>query len=159
MENGDISEVENCLGTKMCPTCYDFTTYELANFFGNHAFSIVLISRILQSANTFLGTTDETIEQLARVYSCRIWSTYPWMKKRKPFELGGVLHLCLSFEAGDFAERTMVMVSLKCIQAYTSTARWDGSAIMANAMAYTGRLPFIKTQDCTVELKGVGCRS
>ncbi|KAI0131774.1 hypothetical protein BJ170DRAFT_717519 [Xylariales sp. AK1849] len=158
MAAGDITAVQNLPGNDAVPKCYDFSSYELANWFGTHAFFVVVVSRILQKANAFLGHMDESIEQTAVDFSRRIWSTHPWMQRRRPLASDGVPHLCLSWEAGTVVERSMVLAALETIRPNTPSPGWNEATITANAMAFTGRLQFIKTQDWTVELRGIGCR-
>jgi hypothetical protein len=156
MDSGDIYEVENWLSADVLPTCYEFSNYDLASWFGTHALFLVTTSRTLQAASALLGHMDDSTEQLARDFSCRIWMTYPWMKKRKPLELGGVPHLCSSFEAGTLAERTMVITALEEIKPSTPDARWTEATVMTHAMAFSGRLFPMTTEEYGTELWGLG---
>jgi hypothetical protein len=158
MRGDDIVEIESQHGVDNFSASYDFSSYELGNWFGTHALFGVLISRITQSCYSFLGHIDESVEETAKHYSRRLWLTYPYMELRKPLELGGTLHLSLSYEAGTVVERVAIVAALGDGNPNSLVSEWTEATITANALAFTGRLPFVKTQDPNVEFQGIGCR-
>ncbi|KAK8081089.1 hypothetical protein PG997_008907 [Apiospora hydei] len=152
---------------KFTPTSYEFANYNLANFFRAHAFFTIIALRILQCANTFLtplspyggytecGEEDQSchshspkqqqqqqLQSKILDFSRRLWQVYPYMRRRRPLELGGTLHLVVAYEAGDARQKALTCAALREVE-----SGHDGSfpppdedaTIVAEAMALTGR--------------------
>ncbi|KAK7955731.1 uncharacterized protein PG986_004953 [Apiospora aurea] len=168
------------------PTSYDFANYNLANFFRVHAFFTIIALRFLQCANTFLtplspyggytecGEQDQSchshspkqqqqqqqqqLQSKILDFSRRLWQVYPYMRRRRPLELGGALPLVVAYEAGDGRQKALTCAALREVETgqdgpspppppLAASVPWDeGAAIVAEAMALTGR-SFVTHQD------------
>lgn len=158
MGGDDIIEVKRHHDVHGVSVSYDFSSYDLGYLFGTHALFGVLLCRILQSSQSSLSRVDESVDATARHYSRRLWLTHPYMELRQPLQGGGIMHLSLSYEAGTVAERAAVVATLENFSPQSVRPGWVEATITANALAFTGRLPFFRTQDLDVELRGIGCR-
>ncbi|KAK8052320.1 hypothetical protein PG993_003705 [Apiospora rasikravindrae] len=151
------------------PTSYEFANYNLANFFRAHAFFTVIMLRILQCANSFLapplgsygyteGGEDQSCPSPGQQqhqsklleFSQRLWQAYPYMRRRRPLELGGDLHLVVAYESGDARQRALTCAALRDVEPgqdgsspppLAADVSWgdEGTTIVAEAMTLTGR--------------------
>ncbi|KAI1128985.1 hypothetical protein F5Y10DRAFT_163339 [Nemania abortiva] len=161
-ETGDITIVENTIRPGLFPECYKFANFPTAKLFGFHAMFSILACRFLQEANRVLTHSDPSIEKQARRYSKRIWMAYPWLRNQVPLAVDFTGSLVFSYESGNEEERAFCVAGLREMDSSRHPppiGEWVEATIMANAKAYSGRLPFMKTQDLKVEYDGVGCRS
>ncbi|KAI0114381.1 hypothetical protein GGR51DRAFT_442430 [Nemania sp. FL0031] len=161
-ESGDITVVENTTRPDLFPKCYKFTDFPTAKLFGFHALFSVITCRFLQEADQVLVHDDPFVEKQAKRYSKRIWMAYPWLRNQVPLAVDFTASLVFSYESGNKEEREFCVQSLREMDSSRHPppiGEWVEATIMANAKAYTGRLPFIKTQDLKVEYDGIGCRS
>ncbi|KAI1101695.1 hypothetical protein F4804DRAFT_291722 [Jackrogersella minutella] len=161
MESGDIMEVENLLGADLFPTYYEFRDIDTAKLFYIHAMYSIIIYRIMQEANSALEHYAPSVMKKCREYSRRIWMSYPWMRTRRPLAIEFTGALAFSYESANEEEREFCVRSLDDMEYFRRPppiGRWIDATIMANVKGYTGRVPFIKNQDVTIELCGLGCR-
>ncbi|KAI1371464.1 hypothetical protein F4677DRAFT_312149 [Hypoxylon crocopeplum] len=161
MESGDIVEVENVLDSDMIPTCYQFRDIDTAKLFYTHAMYSIILRRTLQEATTVLEHYVPNIMKRCREYSRRIWMCYPWMRTQRPLAIEYTAALAFSYESANEEEREFCVRSLEDMEYFRRPppiGRWIDATIMANVKGYTGRVPFIRTQDITIELCGLGCR-
>ncbi|KAI1329528.1 hypothetical protein F5Y16DRAFT_417582 [Xylariaceae sp. FL0255] len=161
-KNGDITEVTIDTHPDIMYTCYEFTNYPTAKLFTSHAMFSIIACRALQQANQALSYSDPSVEEQARVFSRRIWKSHPWAKDKTPMSIDFTGPLCFSFESGNEQEQIYCRQSLDEMESFRQPPPigvWSEETILANAQAYTGRLPFIKTQDSKVEYERIGCRS
>ncbi|KAJ2969959.1 hypothetical protein NUW58_g9841 [Xylaria curta] len=161
-EKGDITKVENTTRPDLFPKCYKFADFPTAKLFSSHALFSIITYRCLQEADSVLARTDPSIDRQARRFSVRTWMAYPWLRSQTPLAVDFTGSLVFSYEAGNKEEREFCIKSLREMDSSRHPppiGRWDEATIMANAKAYSGRLPFIKTQDPNVEYEGIGCRS
>ncbi|XXG95194.1 hypothetical protein Hte_001454 [Hypoxylon texense] len=161
MKSGDIVEVENVLDPDLFPTCYHFRDIDTAKLFYTHALLSIIISRTLQEANIVLEHYAPHLMKRCREYSKRIWMSYPYMRTQRPLAIEYTAALAFAYESANEEEREFCVRSLEDMEYFRRPppiGRWIEATIMANVKAYTGRVPFIKSQDVTVELCGLGCR-
>lgn len=162
MKSGDIVEVENpTLDPDLFPTCYQFRDIDTAKLFYTHALFSIIISRTLQEANIVLEHYAPNLMKRCREYSRRIWMSYPYMRTQRPLAIEYTAALAFAYESANEEEREFCVRSLEDMEYFRRPppiGRWIEATIMANVKAYTGRVPFIKSQDVTVELCGLGCR-
>ncbi|KAI0413332.1 hypothetical protein F5X98DRAFT_288283 [Xylaria grammica] len=161
-ESGAISKVENKTRPDLFSKCYKFEDFQTAKLFSTHAFFTIVTCRFLQEANRVLGHKDPLVEKQARRFSKRTWMAYPWLRSQTPLAVDFTACLVFSYESGNEEERKFCADGLREMDSSRHPppiGEWVEATIMANAKAYSGRLPFIKTQDPTVEYNGVGCRS
>ncbi|KAI1109607.1 hypothetical protein F5Y14DRAFT_22571 [Nemania sp. NC0429] len=161
-ESGAITKVENTARPDLFPKCYRFADFQTAKLFCSHALFSVITCRFLQEADSVLARRDPCVEKQAIRYSKRIWMAYPWMRNQTPLAVDFTAALVFSYESGNEEEREFCIASLRDMDSSRHPppiGEWVEETIMANAKAYSGRLPFIRTQDPKVEYDGVGCRS
>ncbi|KAI2605619.1 hypothetical protein GGR54DRAFT_440747 [Hypoxylon sp. NC1633] len=161
MESGDIIEVENFLDSDLLPTCYQFRNIDTAKLFYTQALYSIILRRTLQEATTVLETYIPSVTKRCREYSKRIWMCYPWMRTQRPLAIEYTAALAFSYESANEEEREFCVRSLEDMEYFRRPppiGRWIDATIMANVKGYTGRMPFIRTQDVTIELCGLGCR-
>jgi len=161
-ESGDIFEVENLDHPALFRRRFEFSNFSTAKLFTVHAMVSIITCRVLQEANRFLGRDDPSVEKKATWYSRRIWMSYPWMQNQAPLAVDYTAALAFSYESGDGDEREFCIRGLRGMEAFRRpppVGEWTDATIKANAKAFTGRLPFLKTQDPRVEYDGIGCRS
>ncbi|OTB03851.1 hypothetical protein M426DRAFT_170233 [Hypoxylon sp. CI-4A] len=162
VETGRVAEVENFLDQDMFATCYQFRDADTAKYFYTHAMFNIIISRTMQEANLVLERHDPSATKRCSEYSRRIWMCYPWMRTRRPLAVEYTGALAFSYEsANNEEEREFCVRGLEGMEYFRRpppVGQWIDATIMANVKAYTGRLPFIKNQDVTIELCGLGCR-
>ncbi|KAI1759798.1 hypothetical protein GGR53DRAFT_121679 [Hypoxylon sp. FL1150] len=161
MKSGDIVEVENLLNPDLFLTCYQFRDIDTAKLFYTHALFSIIIARTLQEANMVLEHYAPNLMKRCREYSRRIWMTYPYMRTQRPLAVEYTAALAFAYESANEEEREFCIRSLEDMEYFRRPppiGRWIEATIMANVKGYTGRLPFIKSQDVTVELYGLGCR-
>ncbi|KAI0871644.1 hypothetical protein GGS24DRAFT_53364 [Hypoxylon argillaceum] len=162
MKSGAIATVENTIRPDLFPKCYKFADFPTAKLFGFHALFSIIACRFLQEADRVLAQSDPFIEKQARRYSKRIWMAYPWLRNQVPLAVDFTASLVFSYESGNEVEREYCIAGLRAMDSSRHPppiGEWVEATIMANAKAYSGRLPFIKTQDLKVEYDGIGCRS
>ncbi|KAI1653776.1 hypothetical protein F4813DRAFT_245520 [Daldinia decipiens] len=162
MGSGDITEVENISNPDLFPTCYQFRDIDTAKLFYTHAMYSIIIHRTLQEADLVLENYNSGVMKRCREYSKRIWMSYCWMSAKIPLAVEYTAALVFSYESANEEEREFCMRSLGDLEYYRRpppVGRWIDATIMANVKGYTGRLPFIKTRDITIEMCGIGCRS
>ncbi|KAI0967175.1 hypothetical protein F4678DRAFT_254425 [Xylaria arbuscula] len=161
-EKGAITKVENTTRPSLFSRSYKFADFPTAKLFATHTLFSILACRFLQEADKVLGHADPSLEKQARQFSKRAWMAYPWLRSQTPLAVDFTACLVFSYEAGNAEERKFCA---RCLTDMDSSrhpppiGEWVEATIMANAKAYTGRLPFIKTQDKKVEYAGIGCRS
>lgn len=161
-ESGAITKVENTTRPDLFPRCYKFAEFQTAKLFCSHALFSVITCRFLQEADLVLGRRDPSLEKQAMRFSKRIWMAHPWMRNQTPLAVDFTAALVFSYESGNGEEREFCIAGLREMDSSRHPppiGEWVEATIMANAKAYSGRLPFIKTQDPKVEYDGVGCRS
>ncbi|KAI0832273.1 hypothetical protein F5Y06DRAFT_301503 [Hypoxylon sp. FL0890] len=161
MESGDIIEVDNFLDADLFPKCYQFCDIDTAKFFYIHAMYSIIIYRTVQEANSVLEHYAPSVMKKCREYSRRIWMSYPWMRMQRPLAIEYTGALAFSYESANEEEREFCVRSLDDMEFFRRPppiGRWIDATIMANVKGYTGRMPFIKSQDISIELYGVGCR-
>ncbi|KAI2633573.1 hypothetical protein GGS26DRAFT_51500 [Hypomontagnella submonticulosa] len=161
MESGDIFEVENPFDPDLFPTCYQFRDIDTAKLFYTHAMYCIIVCRTLQEANLVLENYAPSVIKRCREYSKRIWMSYPWMRTQRPLAIEYTAALAFSYEAANEEEKEFCVRSLEDMEYFRRPppiGRWIDTTIMANVKGYTGRVPFIKTQDITIEFCGLGCR-
>ncbi|KAI1077952.1 hypothetical protein F5B20DRAFT_248510 [Whalleya microplaca] len=159
---GDIAEVENLLCPDIAPTCYRFSDFETAKLFTSHAMCGVIVCRALEQADLVLDHHLLCVPERARELSKRIWMSYPWMRTQRPLAIEFTAALAFSYESANAVEREFVTGALEDMEYFRRpppVGSWIDATIMANVKGYTGRTPFIKTQDVNIELQGLGCRS
>ncbi|KAI1646663.1 uncharacterized protein F4817DRAFT_128165 [Daldinia loculata] len=162
IESGDITEVDNLLNPDLFPTCYQFRDIDTAKLFYTHAMYGIIIHRTLQEADLALENYNPSVMKRCREYSKRIWMSYCWMSAKIPLAVEYTAALVFSFESANEEEREFCMRSLGDLEYYRRpppVGRWIDATIMANVKGYTGRLPFLKSRDITIEMCGIGCRS
>ncbi|KAI1486401.1 hypothetical protein F5X96DRAFT_238400 [Biscogniauxia mediterranea] len=160
-ESGDITEVRNTLCPDLFPTCYEFSDYDTAKYFTFHALFGIICCRAQQQANQVLAQDDLSLEKRCRELSKRIWMSHAWMKTQRPLAVDFTGPLAFSYESGNSAERLFCIESLEDMEYFRRpppVGRWIDATIMANVKGYSGRVPFVTTQDISVELQGIGCR-
>lgn len=160
-ESGAVTKVENMICPDLFPKCYRFADWSTSKLFSCHASFSIMACRFLEEANRVLGHDDPFVEKQARRFSKRIWMSYPWLRCQIPLAVDFTASLVFAYESGNADERAFCMASLKEMDSSRHPppiGEWVEPTIMANAKAYTGRLPFIKTQDAKFEYDGVGCR-
>lgn len=160
--SGDIVQVENTTRTDVIPKYYKFADYPTAKLFTVHAFFGITVCRFLQEANRVLHQNDPSVEEQARKYSKRVWMSWPWLQDQTPLAVDYTAALAFSYESGNEEEREFTIACLEKMESHRHPppiGKWVEETIMANTKAFTGRLPFLKTQDPKVEFDGVGCRS
>ncbi|KAI2641320.1 hypothetical protein GGS21DRAFT_368813 [Xylaria nigripes] len=156
-----ITQVRNTTSFGLYPECYRFENFTTAKLFGGHACFSIITRRFLQEAGQVLGFVDQDLEKQARVFSKRIWMSSPWVQSQTPLGVDFTAGLVFSYESGNEEERKFCIASLEKMDSYRRPppiGQWAEETVMANAKAYSGRLPFIKTQDPKVEYDGIGCR-
>ncbi|KAI0173184.1 hypothetical protein GGR52DRAFT_376043 [Hypoxylon sp. FL1284] len=161
-EAGDIAEVASYLEPDLFPTCYRFRDADTAKLFYTHALLAIIVSRTLQEANVVLENYAPALMKRCREYSRRIWMSYPYMRTQRPLAVEYTAALAFAYESANEEERAFCVRSLEDMEYFRRPppiGRWIEATIMANVKGYTGRVPFIKSQDVTVELCGLGCRS
>ncbi|KAI1134747.1 hypothetical protein F5Y05DRAFT_199543 [Hypoxylon sp. FL0543] len=161
MESGDIVEVDNFLDADLFPKCYQFSDIDTAKFFYTHAMYSIIVYRTMQEANLVLEHYAPSVMKKCREYSQRIWMSYPWMRMQRPLAIEYTAALAFSYESANEEEREFCVRSLDDMEFFRRPppiGRWIDGTIMANVKGYTGRIPFIKSQDVSIELYGVGCR-
>ncbi|KAI1418801.1 hypothetical protein F5Y12DRAFT_448966 [Xylaria sp. FL1777] len=161
-ESGDITKVENTSRPDLFSECYKFTDFPTAKLFATHALFSIITCRFLQEADQVLAHSDPSIEKQARRFSKRTWMAYPWLRSQTPLAVDFTACLVFSYESGNEEERKFCAAGLTEMDSSRHPppiGEWVEATIMANAKAYSGRLPFIKTQDPKVEFDGIGCRS
>jgi hypothetical protein len=161
-ESGGITEVENTTRPDLFPKCYKFASFPIAKLFTVHAFFSITACRLLQEANRVLGYDDPSVEKQARRSSKRIWMSQVWLQNQTPLAVDYTAALAFSYESGEDEERKYCIASLREMESCRHpppVGEWVEATIMANAKAFTGRLPFLKTQDPKIEFDGIGCRS
>ncbi|KAI1266900.1 hypothetical protein F5Y18DRAFT_351712 [Xylariaceae sp. FL1019] len=161
-KTGAIWEIDNSSGSPLIPTRYDFANHMIAKMFCCHATFSIVSCRLLQEADRALGRADPCVEEKAKELGRRIWKTHPWIKSKMPLAVDFTAPLVFAYESGNEEERAFCIQSLSDMESFRQPppiGQWVEETIMANAKAYTGRLPFLKTQDPKVEYDGLGCRS
>ncbi|KAI1200664.1 hypothetical protein F5X97DRAFT_331844 [Nemania serpens] len=161
-ESGAITKVENTARPDLFPKCYKFADFQTAKLFCFHALFSVITCRFLQEADLVLARRDPSVEKQAMRFSKRIWMAYPWFRNQTPLAVDFTAALVFSYESGNEEEREFCMAGLREMDSSRHPppiGEWVEATIMANAKAYSGRLPFLRTQDPKVEYDGVGCRS
>ncbi|KAL7629830.1 hypothetical protein AAE478_001353 [Parahypoxylon ruwenzoriense] len=161
MRCGDIAEVENFFNPGLFPTCYRFRDIDTAKVFYIHAMCIIIVYRALQEANLVLEHHVPSVMKRCREYSKRIWMSYSWMRTQRPLAIEYTAALAFSYESANEEEREFCVRGLEDMEYFRRPppiGRWLEATIMANVKGYTGRMPFIKTQDVSIELCGLGCR-
>ncbi|KAI0467658.1 hypothetical protein F4859DRAFT_229357 [Xylaria cf. heliscus] len=161
-ESGAITTVENVTRPDLFPKCYEFADFQTAKLFASHAMFTIITCRCLQEADRVLGHRDLSPEKQAKRFSKRIWMAHPWLRSQTPLAVDFTASLVFSYESGDKEEREFCIAGLREMDSSRHPppiGEWVEATIMANAKAYSGRLPFIKTQNPKVEYDGVGCRS
>ncbi|KAI1813278.1 hypothetical protein GGS20DRAFT_599362 [Poronia punctata] len=161
VKSGDVAEVDNSHDMALFPKSYEFRDYLTSRFFNVHATVSIIACRALQEANRISGHYDPTVEEQARRSSKRIWMSFPWLRHQMPLAVDYTASLAFSYESGNEEERRYCIEGLRRLEKFRHpppVGEWVDATIMANTKAFTGRLPFIKTQDLTVELEGIGCR-
>ncbi|KAI0188651.1 hypothetical protein EV127DRAFT_119290 [Xylaria flabelliformis] len=162
-ESGAITEVENVSRPDLFPKCYEFADFPTAKLFSSHAMFSIVTYRCLQEADRVLAAhSDLSAEKQARKFSRRTWMAYPWLRNQTPLAVDFTASLVFSYEAGNEEEREFCSTGLAEMDSSRHPppiGEWVEATIMANAKAYSGRLPFIKTQNAKVEYDGIGCRS
>ncbi|KAI8959888.1 hypothetical protein F5Y11DRAFT_358847 [Daldinia sp. FL1419] len=162
MDLGEIKETGNLLNPDLFPTCYEFREIDTAKLFYTHAMSSIVIYRALQEANLVLENHNPNVMKRCKEYSKRIWMTYAWMSAQIPLAVEYTAALVFSYESANEEEREFCLRSLGDLEYYRRpppVGRWIDATVMANVKGYTGRMPFIKSQDITIEICGLGCRS
>ncbi|KAH9889662.1 hypothetical protein F4778DRAFT_773278 [Xylariomycetidae sp. FL2044] len=161
MASGDIAEVENDISADLFPTRYEFCNFETAHYFCMQALFGIIICRMLQHANLVLLNDVPHLTRQRREFSRRILMTYPWMRGMRPLAIEFTGALAFAYESANSEERRYCIEALEEMEYYRRPppiGLWQDATIMANINGYTGRIPFIKTQDVNVELQGMGCR-
>ncbi|KAI0451375.1 hypothetical protein F5B21DRAFT_384689 [Xylaria acuta] len=161
-ESGAITKVENFTRPDLFPKCYEFADFPTAKLFSSHAMFSIVTYRCLQEADRVLAHRDPSVEKQARKFSRRTWMAYPWLRNQTPLAVDFTASLVFSYESGNKEEREFCTAGLKEMDSFRHPppiGEWVEPTIMANAKAYSGRLPFMKTQDAKVEYDGIGCRS
>ncbi|KAH9995337.1 hypothetical protein F4779DRAFT_636663 [Xylariaceae sp. FL0662B] len=160
--SGDITEVDNFLCPDISPTCYRFKNFETAKLFTAHAMCGLIVCRVLEQAHLVLAHDVPCVPKRARELSRRIWMAYPWMRDQRPLAVEFTAPLAFSYESANTREKEFVIRALEDMEYFRRpppVGSWIDATIMANVKGYTGRMPFVKTQDISVELQGLGCRS
>ncbi|KAI0551215.1 hypothetical protein F4679DRAFT_572378 [Xylaria curta] len=161
-ESGAITEVENVTRPDLFPKCYEFADFPTAKLFSSHAMFSIVTYRCLQEADRVLAHSDPSVEKQAKKFSRRTWMAYPWLRKQTPLAVDFTASLVFSYESGNEEERAFCsrgLAEMDSSRHPPPIGEWVEATIMANAKAYSGRLPFIKTQNAKVEYDGIGCRS
>ncbi|KAI0392220.1 hypothetical protein F5Y17DRAFT_467714 [Xylariaceae sp. FL0594] len=161
LKTGDISEVDNLHDPALFPRRFEFRDYPTAKLFAVHAAASIISCRAIQEANRALGHNDPSVERKARFFSKRIWMSSYWMQDHTPLAVDYTGSLAFAYESGDDEEREFCIRALRGMEAFRHpppVGEWNDATIKANAMAFTGRLPFIRTCDPRVEYDGIGCR-
>ncbi|KAI1173233.1 hypothetical protein F4777DRAFT_458030 [Nemania sp. FL0916] len=130
-ESGAITKVDHTTRPDLFAKCYEFTDFSTAKLFVSHALFSVITCRFLQEADQVLGHLGPSLEKQARKFR---------NKEEREFCIAGLRQMDSSRHPPPIGE-------------------WVEETIMANAKAYSGRLPFLRTQDKKVEFDGIGCRS
>ncbi|KAI0399737.1 hypothetical protein F4802DRAFT_538892 [Xylaria palmicola] len=162
IESGAIAKVKNTTRPDLFSKSYQFADFPTAKLFATHAFFSIITYRSLQEADRVLAQEDPSIEKQARKFSRRNWMAYPWLRNQTPLAVDFTACLVFSYESGNDEEREFCATGLREMDSSRHPppiGEWVEATIMANAKAYSGRLPFIKTQDPKVEYDGIGCRS
>ncbi|KAI1340379.1 hypothetical protein F5Y15DRAFT_380490 [Xylariaceae sp. FL0016] len=160
-KTGGIVEVEATDRPDLFPTRYDFADFETAKLFSFHAMFGLVVNRVLQWANRMLGDDVPYLEERCKDLSRRIWMSHKWMSSKKPMSVDFTGALVFSYESGNSQEREFCLEALVDMETFRRPppiGQWTEETIMANAKAYTGRLPFFKSQDISIETSGLGCR-
>ncbi|KAH8157529.1 hypothetical protein CIB48_g10715 [Xylaria polymorpha] len=152
-ESGAIAVVENVTRPDLFPKCYDFADFPTAKLFSSHAMFSIITYRCLQEADRVLGHRDLSVEKQARRFSRRTWMAYPWLRNQTPLAVDFTAALVFAYESGDEEEREFCIAGLREMDSRhpSPIGEWVEATIMANAKAYSGRLPFMKTQNPKVE--------
>jgi hypothetical protein len=161
-KSGAITQVNNTTHTDLFPRSYEFADFPTAKLFSTHALFSIIACRFLQEANQVLACDDPSIEKQAKEFSKRIWMAYPWLRNQTPLAVDFTACLVFSYESGNEKEREFCTEGLREMDSSrhpSPIGQWVEETIMANAKAYSGRLPFIKSQDPKIEYDGIGCRS
>ncbi|KAI3330327.1 hypothetical protein F4824DRAFT_478857 [Ustulina deusta] len=161
-ESGAITKVENTTRPDLFSKCYKFADFPTAKLFATHTLFSIMACRFLQEADHVLAHRDPFREKQARRFSKRAWMAYPWLRSQTPLAVDFTACLVFSYESGNEEERKFCAACLTEMDSSRHPppiGEWVEATIMANAKAYSGRLPFIKTQDPKVEFDGIGCRS
>lgn len=162
-DSGAITKVVNTTCPDLFPKCYEFADFPTAKLFTTHTLFSILACRFLQEADHVLCSHEDSfLEAEARRFSKRAWMAYPWLQSQIPLAVDFTGCMVFSYEAGNEEERKFCAEGLTKMDSSRHPppiGQWVEATIMANAKAYTGRLPFIKTQDSKIEYDGVGCRS
>ncbi|KAI1748473.1 hypothetical protein F4782DRAFT_542868 [Xylaria castorea] len=161
-ESRAITLVENVGCPDLFPKCYEFADFPTAKLFSSHAMFSIVTYRCLQEADRVLAHSDPSVEKQAREFSKRTWMAYPWLRNQTPLAVDFTASLVFSYESGNEKERefcTTCLTDMDSSRHPPPIGEWVEATIMANAKAYSGRLPFIKTQNAKVEYDGIGCRS
>ncbi|KAI1367251.1 hypothetical protein F5Y08DRAFT_83534 [Xylaria arbuscula] len=162
-DTGAITKVGNTARPDLFPKCYHFADFPTAKLFATHTLFSILACRFLEEADQVLCShKDPYLEAQARRFSKRAWMAYPWLQSQLPLAVDFTACMVFSYEAGNEEERKFCAAGLTEMDSSRHPppiGQWVEATIMANAKAYTGRLPFIKTQDSKVEYDGIGCRN
>ncbi|KAI0481996.1 hypothetical protein GGR56DRAFT_164555 [Xylariaceae sp. FL0804] len=159
---GDILEVSNPMRPDLFPTSYEFCDFPTAKLYCFHAMFGIIVYRTLQQANRILGHDVPYLSDRCRDLSRRVWMAHPWMRNKLPLSVDFTAALAFSYESATYEEREFCTEALSDMESFRRpppVGNWMEATILANAKGYTGRLPFIKTQDVSVEYSGIGCRS
>ncbi|TGJ81388.1 hypothetical protein E0Z10_g7376 [Xylaria hypoxylon] len=156
-ESGAITKVENTTRPDLFPKCYKFEDFPTAKLFSTHALFSIITCRFLQEADRVLAHKDPFVEKQAKRFSKRTWMAYPWLRSQSPLAVDFTACLVFSYESGDNKEREFCAAGLRAMDSSRHPppiGEWVEATIMANAKAYSGRLPFIRTQNPKVEYDG-----
>ncbi|KAI0193905.1 hypothetical protein F4808DRAFT_355031 [Astrocystis sublimbata] len=166
LESGAITQTPNLVRPDLFAKCYSFANFPTAKLFCSHAMFNIITYRCLQEANRVLERKDANAamfaEKQAKKYSRRIWMAYPWLRHQTPLAVDFTASLLFSYESGNEEERAFCSACLREMDSSRHPppiGEWVEATITANAKAYSGRLPFVKTQNPKVEYDGIGCRS
>ncbi|KAI0123577.1 hypothetical protein BJ170DRAFT_598794 [Xylariales sp. AK1849] len=143
-------------------TSYNFEDYAAAVYFATAAMINIHVARVLQQLNAFLEIDNPALEDRCLEWSSRIWKCCRYAVKLKPLGANNFIPpILLAFESAGPVERAYLLSVLSEIDEHRGpfAKRFNEQTIIANCKALTGRLPFLKTQDVGVEVRGEGARS
>ncbi|KAI0193912.1 hypothetical protein F4808DRAFT_475207 [Astrocystis sublimbata] len=154
LESGAITQTPNLVRPDLFAKCYSFANFPTAKLFCSHAMFNIITYRCLQEANRVLERKDANAamfaEKQAKKYSRRIWMAYPWLRHQTPLAVDFTASLLFSYESGNEEERAFCSACLREMDSSRHPppiGEWVEATITANAKAYSGRLPFVKTQN------------
>ena len=146
-----------------CSKSFNFSEPLLHEIFTHHAWACMSTNSIVTDALDYLGLADRVeAEAQNRAWATRVWRSYPYAQRFKPLaSIKFVLPAIVSYEWAGPVERRMIEMALNDVSSYRRPppGGYTEAPILANAKAVRGKIPFVRTQDIEVEIRGEGARS